>query len=436
MPQLLTLFLSLLLVSCATTAQNSLTLVYSGNLDGELEPCGCSLDADYGGISRRTTYVDGLRKESKNLVLISAGGLFSKELGGDTIKNRYILSGLEQLNYDAIGVQWADLIHGIDFLQQSPLPLTAANWRTDELPSSRIIERPQQQLFFTQWLDPETSPYKNMPALSPINADTAPLEQQLKQANDNAQLTILATTLDYQQLKQNIDLAAVDIVIIKSAYEQFSEPVEADGTLILQAGSRGQRLGKLQLSINAQGNLDSWSHEVIELHNEIADTPRLQSWYEAYNEELRTAFESEIKQMRALDQGETPYAGEQVCASCHQQAHDVWAGSEHAKAYEDLEIVGKAFDSHCVGCHVVGFKQPGGFLSIELTSTLAGVQCENCHGAGREHVQSAGVKQTPNHGMNKEQICTQCHIQEHSPNFQTDEYWPKILHSKEQSAQQ
>ncbi len=434
MSRLITLFFSLLLVSCTTTAQNSLTLIYSANLDGELEPCGCSLDADYGGILRRTTYIDNLREQTKDVVLISAGGLFSKELGGDKIKNRYILSGLEQLKYDAMGVQWADLIHGVDFLAQSQLPLTAANWLTDKLAAGRVIEGSQQDIFFSQWLDPLSSPYKTMPDLSPISDDISPLAQQLKQANQSGQLTVLATTLDYEQLKQTLDMSVVDILIIKSAYEQFAEPVEIDGTLILQAGSRGQRLGRLELTVNAKGGLDSWTHQVIELHNQVADAPRLLSWYEAYNEELRVAFESEIKQMRALNQGETPYAGEQVCASCHQQSHTSWDDSEHAKAYDDLEIVGKAFDSHCVGCHVVGFKQPGGFLSIELTSSLAGVQCENCHGAGRKHVESAGLEKTPNHGMDKEQICTQCHIQEHSPKFNFEEYWPKIQHSKERTA--
>jgi hypothetical protein len=254
----------------------------------------------------------------------------------------------------------------------------------------------------------------------------------LAEAKQQGMLTILATTLDSTQAKHLLDLSLVDILIIKSAYEQFGQPIEDQGTLILQAGSRGQRLGILSLELEEANKINSWNHQVVELSNEVADAPRLKQWYDDYNEELRLAFEEEIKQMQLYDQGESPFVGAQTCVACHAQSHQTWEGTDHARAYDDLEEVGKAFDPHCVGCHVVGYKKPGGFLSINLTSQLAGVQCENCHGAGREHVKSGGQNKTPNHGLGKEQICTQCHVPEHSPKFSVEEYWPKIQHGKEQ----
>ena len=431
---LIVLFSLLLLVSTSYAA-TPLTLIYSGNLDGELEPCGCTLDTDYGGILRRAYYIDSVRdKAADKMVLISSGGLFSKELAGDQIKNNYILAGLAQLNYDAVGVQWADLTHGVEFLNQVGLPFTASNWISDELPRSQTITRDKSTLFFTQWLDPKISPYQSMPGLSPISANIKNIEAQLDKADKAGQLTILATTLPLTELEQQLDLSVVDILLIKSAYEQFGEPLFKDGTLILQPGSRGQRLGQLELSISAQGNLSDWSHKVIELSATVPDAQRLLSWYEDYNEALRVAFEKEMKLQQELSKGETPYVGEQVCGTCHQSSHDSWQDSEHAKAFEDLEEVGKAYDPHCVSCHVVGYKKPGGFLSIELSSQLAGVQCENCHGEGKEHVESGGQSLTPNHGLPKEQICTQCHVPEHSPKFNVTDYWPKILHGKEPSA--
>ncbi|OMH31805.1 multiheme c-type cytochrome [Motiliproteus sp. MSK22-1] len=424
-----------LLFLATTTQAAPLTLIYSGNLDGELEPCGCTLDTDFGGILRRAYYIDTVRENTPDtMVLISSGGLFSKELAGDKIKNNYILTGLAQLNYDAIGVQWADLTLGVDFLNQVDLPFTASNWSSDQLPRSQTIKRGQNTLFFTQWLNPEESPYKSMPGLSPISTDIKALEAELAKANKAGQLTILATTLPLEEIKQQLNLNVVDILLIKSAYEQFGVPQFTDGTLILQPGSRGQRLGQLALNINAQGDLSDWSHQVIELSATVPDAPRLLSWYDDYNEALKVAFEEEMKLQQELSKGETPYVGEQVCATCHQSSHDRWQDSEHAKAFEDLEEVGKAYDPHCVSCHVVGYKKPGGFLSIELSSQLAGVQCENCHGQGQEHVKSAGQTLTPNHGLAKEQICTQCHVPEHSPKFDVTNYWPKILHSKEPSA--
>ena len=37
----------------AAAAQTA-TLIYSGNLDGELEPCGCTAEGDLGGIRSRS----------------------------------------------------------------------------------------------------------------------------------------------------------------------------------------------------------------------------------------------------------------------------------------------------------------------------------------------------------------------------------------------
>ena len=422
------LFLTLLL---ATTANaQPLTLLYSGNLDGELEPCGCTLDTDFGGIQRRATLVDQQRSEDPDLVLISSGGLLSPERGNDRIKHRFILSGLAQLNYDAVGVQWTDLTHGIEFLTAAALPFSVANWQGPELPRSRLIRRGELQIRYLQWLDPASSPYAAMPALSPINADTPALAKQLATAKAAGELTILATTLDPQQAQAQLPLADVDLLIVGSAYEQFSEPQLLGDTLVLQPGSRGQRIGSLSLQVDG-GKITQWQHRVTELPDSVAAAPRLDDWYQAYNDALRNEYQQRVAHQQQRDAGESPFVGASQCQSCHSAQYQSWQTTDHALAMTDLEKVGKGFDGHCVGCHVVGFGQPGGYLDSNLTENLAGVQCENCHGAGREHAQSAGRIATPNQARAREQkasICTQCHVKEHSPAFSVESYWPRIAH--------
>src|SRR3990170_6934905 len=118
------------------------SIVYSGNLDGELEPCGCSAEGDLGGIRRQATLVQQLRAENPDLFVISSGGFLSSESANDRLKSEYILKGIATLGYDAIGVQWSDLSYGPEFLETTPLPWTASNWiAKDDIQSQRSITR-------------------------------------------------------------------------------------------------------------------------------------------------------------------------------------------------------------------------------------------------------------------------------------------------------
>ena len=134
----------------------------------------------------------------------------------------------------------------------------------------------------------------------------------------------------------------------------------------------------------------------------------------------------ELRKQR--ESGESPFSGEEQCKTCHSKQHKVWQESEHAIAFEDLEIVKKSFDPVCIKCHVVGFDKPGGFVDINLTPHLINVQCENCHGAGKEHAKSGGQKPVANKDWPREKMCAQCHVPKHSPSFDINKYWPKIAH--------
>jgi hypothetical protein len=120
--------------------------------------------------------------------------------------------------------------------------------------------------------------------------------------------------------------------------------------------------------------------------------------------------------------------GEEACQGCHSPQYKAWFDSDHAIAYDDLEAVGKSFDPECLQCHTVGFDQPGGFFDFSVTGHLIGVQCENCHGAGRAHVEKAGNAPLGNAGWSPQQMCAQCHVQKHSPGFDFSRYWPKVAH--------
>ena len=409
-------------------ASEQLTLIYSGNLDGELEPCGCSAEGNLGGIKRRATMLAKLRRENPNMVVVSAGGLLSSDGPGDRLKGEYILKGYASLQYDAIGVQWRDLVYGTDFLLGEPLSWVVSNWHSKTVPGHRVINRDGQRVAFFNWLDPKKSPMRQMQGTHRLVSDSpASLQAALKKAKQRGELTVLATTLKAKQVAKIIGLTNVDILIERAAYEEYGTPRMEGDTLVVQPGSRGMRLGRLDLELQ-KGRIKKWNHKVIPMPESIADAPELAAWYAEYNAKVKDAYLKRVALRKTKKSGKSPYVGEEVCSTCHVVQHKLWSDSQHAIAYEDLEDVGKAFDPACIGCHTVGFDRPGGFFDINVTGHLLGVQCESCHGAGRAHVEAAGKKPPPNSKWPREKICGQCHIQQHSPGFKLDTYWPHIAH--------
>jgi len=116
------------------------------------------------------------------------------------------------------------------------------------------------------------------------------------------------------------------------------------------------------------------------------------------------------------------YVGDPVknCNMCHKKQVDAWLLWPMAASWTQLKPEEQAKEE-CVKCHVTGFGQPGGWVSIEKTPKLAGISCEACHGPAGNHMKvpladvekkKGSISLSPG-----EQVCLQCHVKEGNPNF-------------------
>jgi len=138
------------------------------------------------------------------------------------------------------------------------------------------------------------------------------------------------------------------------------------------------------------------------------------------------------------------YLGFRACTKCHDSQGETWRASAHAKAFDSLKPNAKSEaktkakldpkrdytqDKNCVGCHVTGYGEPGGFVSgasLDDMKTLVGVTCESCHGAGgkfrnlhgeasdrlKNQGETSERKQLVSAGQNfdMEKACARCHL--------------------------
>ncbi len=95
------------------------------------------------------------------------------------------------------------------------------------------------------------------------------------------------------------------------------------------------------------------------------------------------------------------YVGAKRCRACHLKQFQTWETTKMAKSFELLKAGAHAdakkkmnvdpqkdytHDEKCLPCHTTGYGKPGGFVSLEKTPEMAGVQCESCHGPGGEYL--------------------------------------------------
>ncbi len=134
------------------------------------------------------------------------------------------------------------------------------------------------------------------------------------------------------------------------------------------------------------------------------------------------------------------YVGKAACTVCHsgglaEVKAPAWSKTLHANIFTDgmNGVASDHYSASCLGCHTVGYDTNpkaanGGFDDIaaqlkwtfptpgagvfntvpDALKNLGGIQCENCHGPGSQHVKSAGntIEISVSRGSG---ACAQCH---------------------------
>lgn len=154
----------------------------------------------------------------------------------------------------------------------------------------------------------------------------------------------------------------------------------------------------------------------------VADS--LAAYYKRVNDFNKTKF-ADLKPP-APAKGEPYFVGVEVCKVCHEAPYAQWKTEGHAKAYETLAKGSKNFNLDCVSCHVTGYDKPGG-STVTAVAGLEDVQCEDCHGAGSQHVDDPYSFPLPDKDKVGESVCTQCHHPPHTSVFDFKARIDKIL---------
>ncbi len=424
-------------VAAAPVNTPGFTIIYSNDVLGELELCGCD-EEQLGGLPRRAAVIHMLQKEGRPLLVIDAGNLFFKERFTSTIekkefslKSEYILEAYKKMGCDAFNVGETDLFMGIEHLKglqkKAGFSFISANLynRNPGKPLFKpfvIKEVAGIKIGILGLFSEQCSVEPSIEVKNPVEAAKKAVASLKKTCSLIIVLSNLGLAGD-KKLAQGIP--DIDLIISGRAAQRMPEPVRQGKTVIVQAYKRGQYLGKLDVTAQGASSKPQFAmkNTLIPLGEKTADDKAITALTKEYRARLiamnrQEFFKEKLNKKKVLAAGEALYIGAEKCASCHKPQYDNWLNTPHAYAYETLMKNCNNFDIECLPCHTTGFKEPGGFAITQGNeSSFINVQCEACHGPGKKHKAQGDIIRDSGEG-----VCKQCHDEKNSPRFIYEDY--------------
>lgn len=439
-------------------------LVYESDTRAYYRPCGCNQNSS-GGLSRRAALLKNLRAQSSPVLVCTAGDFYGTADVFNEAKSRFVARMLGVLDYDAIGVGEMDLNFGLETLiadvRESRLPVVCANLiaKVDSLrvrtggpegaaadrsrsafPPYLIVAKAGTRYGFVGLLSPATqvkpagkstdAPVEAMTytLVDPIDAAKA-VVPELRVSCDV--LVVLAHMSDTEAVQLVEQVPGIDLVVLGHDPQgrPFGAPQAVGAAYLLRGTAQGQNIGEVCIRLDGD-------HHVAEVFNRMRimdasypDDPEMTRRVEGFDEENRKIQKDLFARQELQGDTQDPFAGRYLglgaCQSCHVEQFDVYAKTRHSHAYATLSAQSVHRDTNCVGCHVTGFGEAGGFPGVRLRGAsvdLIDVQCEACHGPGKDHARDGSYRATAI------QSCVRCHTANDDPDFNFATDWPKIAH--------
>ncbi len=433
-----------------------LALVFTGEQDGYIEPCGCQgRENQLGGIARRHSFLEQLEKDGWPTVALDVGGLIDRFGRQAEIKYQITCDAMATMGYDAIAFGRKDLRLPAEALVAvagaEDGPFVSANVNLFDLTKQfRVIDAGGKKIGVTSVLGEKYQAEVNNDQIT-VTPAVAALEAVLpKLKAEGCDLLVLlahATPDESKALaKQFPDF---DIVVTAGGAEEPPHEltrIEGQKTIFVEVAHKGKYAIVLGLYDDPQR---PWRYQRVPLDSRFADSPGMQKLMVAYQgqlEELGLEGLGLRPKSHPRASGSDDLAGQFVgaakCGECHKTAFGIWSKTRHAQA---TAVPPRLHDPECLSCHTTGWSAEEflpyvtGFASLEETPQLAGNGCENCHGPGAAHVAAEAGRDIAQRDRMRaalrlsratiaENACTKCHDGDNDPHFSIEAYWPKVEH--------
>ena len=445
-------WLCFVFVSCDSKKRPSqeFQIYFTADVNGRLEPCGC-FTGQYGGMTRIDTWLHYEDPGVQSLRL-DAGDALKGTADFDLIHYRHVLSAFAKLQFHALNLGAREAA-----LSASQLESLASDTRA-RLVSANVVEATSGELFFPAFrmIDSQNQKVAVIGLLDPDSAEASlgeglevqPMEVTLSNLlpalhkDHRPDLTVLLAFTNEEKMRSLAKrFYELDIILGGDVPQPSQEMIIENESIILFTTNEARAVGDLHFSID-KDRISSPKFDIHLMEDGIPQSADLLALSKAYRELIRST-KLEIDTPGASDQSRIPgvgsghdFVGSAACFSCHPASAKKWRESAHSRAFASLLHGGTDADPNCISCHTIGFGEISGYRRAFGKDKLTDVGCESCHGPGSEHVRQRSLGDPAQVAFHYRTLgasdCTKCHHGEFSRPFKWEEFWPKIIHGKEE----
>lgn len=431
-------------------AAGMLTVHFTCDTSGRLEPCGC-FSGQNGGLTRLRTWLEQ-RKNPGPVLKLDVGGAIAGGADYDLIQYRYLARAYGTMGFSALNMGGREAMIPAKTLASlaavSPVPLVSASLvdaesRKPVLEAFRIVELGGIKVGILGVVSPHSVPEPGA-GLAVLGLNEA-IDRQLPALAAKTDLVILLAFANEGELRLLArDYFEFVLILGGDVAGPTQEILRENDSMILFTTNQARTVGTLTARVAGEKRkrlLDP-TYEMQLLEENIPQHADLLALVREYRSEIRQT-PLAIDDPHAVDPNAIPgvsatatYVGSASCQGCHPQAHEVWQKSGHGRAFDTLVKRGSDADPHCIKCHTVGFGQTSGYRRPLGVDSLVDVGCESCHGPASEHLakQLHGKPSAFKFRPLGPGDCKSCHYGEFSRPFDWDKFWPGIAHGKELKA--
>lgn len=258
---LLVVLVSFFSVRVSLADSEKLTIVFSGDMRGELQNCHCPKD-DFGGLNRRSMYISEVKEEVGEILLLDVGDvlpLLTSDLDRNKISHSSFISfkAMDIMGYDAMNVGESDLVLGevslVEETGETAFTLISAN----------IVDKYTGEPFFEPYVVKVMKNGLRVGILGLVNERYVLNSDRLEMASskDAAAKYIpelksksdIIIVLGHLGLPYSVDLAesvdGIDIILNGHWDVDSQEPIEAGKTLVMSTTYHSRKIGRLDLEV-------------------------------------------------------------------------------------------------------------------------------------------------------------------------------------------